>query len=512
MPGQRHGNYYVAIGVALEANLLDIDAKVQHELRDKLADAAGIAHAHLVVQSEGLDSWLSKQPPPPSPSPPPEPPPPTPPPPSPPPREPPVSPPPPASPPPPTPPASGTHVSILTRACGDRLLTIVNHDANATGAGTADVRVLYTFDGTNPFSGASWPLVVAKDGVVTAANEVGATVTVDVVGGVSYVKVGGQFVYQYTGDASPLDATGASFTWLLINDDGTSNGVPCLDTATTATLGQTEGAEESELVSTHRRRLLVEQEVDTSHCTNVLFSTTTYIVSLTLETASRAEYDALIVVMEAMRVAEETGDTTAVNSLPGGGTALYGVTELSDATGTPVFICGRPVLRSAERIVLLAPSQPPSHPPSPPPPTPPPPFPPPPPSNPPDPPSPPPSPPPPSSPPQPPSPPSNPPAPPAPPPPSAPPPVELNLRLYFSFGSVWVALFVASFLMAVAYLRRGIVLSQESVERVILETPKVEEEVGKVGVETASGAAGSVGLPSAMVMVPLGKERQSLLR
>jgi hypothetical protein len=85
------------------------------------------------------------------------------------------------------------------------------------------------------------------------------------------------------------------------------------------------------------------------------------------------------------------------------------------------------------------------------------------------------------------------------------------MRLYFSFGSVWAALFVASFLMAVAYLRRGIVLSQESVERVIKETPQVEKQVGKVS-DMAAAASGSLGIPAAIVTVPIGKEGKSLLR
>lgn len=83
------------------------------------------------------------------------------------------------------------------------------------------------------------------------------------------------------------------------------------------------------------------------------------------------------------------------------------------------------------------------------------------------------------------------------------------MRLYVSFASVWIALFVAAFVMSVAYLRRGIVLSQESVEKVIIETAQVEKEVGVVDTGAKPGGAG---LPSALITVPLGRERESLLR
>lgn len=501
------------IGIALETSAAGIDNKVLHELRDKLADAAGIARSDLATEVETRDAWLVQQPPPPSPSPPPSSPPPTAPPPSPgpgePPRPPPSSPPPnepptkpppsppPPTPPPPSPPATGTHVSIYTKPCGTKMLTITHHDAATTGAGTEETRMVYTYLGSNPFSGATWPIVVAKGGTVTKASEVTVDVTVSVENGLSYVKIGGKYVYQDSNDDSSTSHSGVSMFWLLISESGVAVGSPCEEPSSLVPVGKRS-----------RRNLLAERDVDASRCATEPGGMVTYMSILTLDTPTRASYDALIVVIEAMRVAEDTGDMTILNNLPGTGHGLYGVTELADASGAPVYICGRPALHWAVQEILLAPSQPPSTPPSPPPPTPPPPTPPPPPSSPPAPPSPPPTPPPPSPPPQPPSPPSSPPAPPTPPPPIAPPPYEANLRLYFSFGSVWAALFMASFVMSVAYLRRGIVLSQESAEKVIKTTPQVEEEVGRVNVDAKLPGTG---IPSAMITVPL-VEREKLLR
>lgn len=85
----------------------------------------------------------------------------------------------------------------------------------------------------------------------------------------------------------------------------------------------------------------------------------------------------------------------------------------------------------------------------------------------------------------------------------------MNLRLYFSFGSVWAALFIATFVMSVSYLRRGVVLSQAGVEKVILDTPRVEEAVGTTSTSARPASANCI--PSALITVPLVKERQSLL-
>ena len=147
------------------------------------------------------------------------------------------------------------------------------------------------------------------------------------------------------------------------------------------------------------------------------------------------------------------------------------------------------------KVVFEPPSAPP--PPSPPPPSPPPPG---------EPPAPP-------SPPQPPGPPPSPGLPPAPP---SPPSVRRNVRPFFSFGAVSVVLIFGSGLMIAVYLRRGIVLAQESVENIIKDTTapidaaQAMDDFGSplppikpppVGGRCASPR--NVALPSAMVTVPL---------
>lgn len=67
---------------------------------------------------------------------------------------------------------------------------------------------------------------------------------------------------------------------------------------------------------------------------------------------------------------------------------------------------------------------------------------------------------------------------------------------------------MASLVMSVAYLRRGVVLSQESAEKVIKATPQVEHEVGIVDVDAK--LPGTM-IPSALITVPL-VEREKLLR
>lgn len=55
---------------------------------------------------------------------------------------------------------------------------------------------------------------------------------------------------------------------------------------------------------------------------------------------------------------------------------------------------------------------------------------------------------------------------------ASPPPLRPNLRNYVSFGSVCAVLLFASGLLVAAYLRRGVVLAQVSVEKVIQKMPK----------------------------------------
>lgn len=80
-------------------------------------------------------------------------------------------------------------------------------------------------------------------------------------------------------------------------------------------------------------------------------------------------------------------------------------------------------------------------------------------------------PPPPSRPPRPPSPPSPPPSPPHPPPPSPPPPFQANLRVFFSYGSVLSVTVLGTALLTFSYLRRGIVVRQKDLSRIIQENP-----------------------------------------
>jgi len=158
----------------------------------------------------------------------------------------------------------------------------------------------------------------------------------EVVDGVRYLKINNNFVYQYSQDATNT-ALGVSTFWMLMSSTGAQMTSWCLA----------------------GRRLLEEREVDTHKCGAAGMET--YIVSVVLDTPNRASYDTLIVSMEAQRVADETGDIHLLDALPSHG--LHGTTEIRDSSGSPVYICGRPTLRSAERLVTPAPKMPPSPPP-----------------------------------------------------------------------------------------------------------------------------------------------------
>lgn len=111
------------------------------------------------------------------------------------------------------------------------------------------------------------------------------------------------------------------------------------------------------------------------------------------------------------------------------------------------------------------------------------------------------------------------PSPPSPPPsapPPSPPPKRRNVRPFFSFGAISVVLLFGSGLMIVVYLRRGIVLAQESVVNIIKETPapldaaQATDDFGSPlpplkPLPGGGPAARTMALPSAMVSVPLNR-------
>lgn len=99
--------------------------------------------------------------------------------------------------------------------------------------------------------------------------------------------------------------------------------------------------------------------------------------------------------------------------------------------------------------------------------------------------------------------------------PPSPPPTRRNVRHFFSFGSVSVVLLFGSGLMIAVYLRRGIVLSQESVANIIKDTPSplnaapTIDDFGsplpplKPAGDITPLDPQNLSLPSAMVTVPL---------
>lgn len=100
--------------------------------------------------------------------------------------------------------------------------------------------------------------------------------------------------------------------------------------------------------------------------------------------------------------------------------------------------------------------------------------------------------------------------------PGSSPPTRRNVRHLFSFGSVSVVLLFGSGLMIAVYLRRGIVLSQESVVNIIKDTPSPFNAAKTIDDfepslpplkrpdDSTPPNPHSMALPSAMVTVPLG--------
>ena len=76
-----------------------------------------------------------------------------------------------------------------------------------------------------------------------------------------------------------------------------------------------------------------------------------------------------------------------------------------------------------------------------------------------------------------PSPPGQPPRPPLRPSPSPPPPFRANLRVFFSYGSIMSVLLISTGLLCFSYIRRGVVVKQIDVERIVERTPAPMEAV-----------------------------------
>ncbi len=104
------------------------------------------------------------------------------------------------------------------------LLTVTNHnDAEATGHGTSDTRVLYAYEGVNPYLSSAWPIVVARDGIVVKDVGVLADVAVAAAPGpadLEYVLINGLHVYQYSLDSSGSEATGVGEYWPVLDVNG----------------------------------------------------------------------------------------------------------------------------------------------------------------------------------------------------------------------------------------------------------------------------------------------------
>lgn len=200
---------------------------------------------------------------------------------------------------------------------------------------------MYAYEGVNPYTNdAFWPILVSNTMTPTVSPDIDASITVHEENGIKYVKANGQYLYMFSSDTGPTTMLGASGTWPVVRSDGSKDVLPC--------------------TSNSGRRLAEIHEVDTSHCGSSV-GMETYMITLTLSTQSRVQFDALVNSMESQRVADETGDTTALNMLPGPG--LFGTTELRNANNNPVYICGRPTLRTSEQTVIPAPSTPPASPP-----------------------------------------------------------------------------------------------------------------------------------------------------
>ena len=162
--------------------------------------------------------------------------------------------------------------------------------------------------------------------------------------GVRYLTVNGNYVYQFSNDLTTT-ANGVSASWMVTLADGTTQSTYC---------GNRRRLSEG-------RRLSTENELDVSACGGG--GQETYIVRFTSDNPDPAVYEALMAMMRAQRFADQTGNTGEFEDLAGTGNGLAGVTELRNSQNQPVHICGRPQLRSAEQIVLLAPNLPPNPPP-----------------------------------------------------------------------------------------------------------------------------------------------------
>ena len=222
-------------------------------------------------------------------------------------------------------------------------MAVTGHDASSP-YGTADLRIVYHYGGTNPYLGSSsWPIVISPNDSPTAGAGVAASVSTIVHDDVRYLTVDGGYVYQFAGDADGTTANGVGEFWTVMSSDGTDMTSFCAGRRLSA------------------RRKLVESQVDVSGCG--ASGRETYMAQLEVQTTDAAVYAAILNTMRAQIFADQTGNDGDFEDLAGSGTGLTGVTQLRNANNEPVYICGRPQVQVATQLIYAAPSTPPSPPP-----------------------------------------------------------------------------------------------------------------------------------------------------